>query len=355
MDVERNDREGLSIWLVPPGEGKVRRLRITMTSVLVGTLVLAMVAGGFLYVVGDYGRIQLSRLKNDLWLQMITRERDRLRGSNRQLAEELESLRAAHTHTLAFEKEARERLDSIAGIIKSSTPLALNFKKGGEVKVVAEAGPNASDKRLASKVSKGGVGGSEVECARGLSTDECIRAAEEASVRAQLSFDPKLLKRTAFTSTQGDLLGVLDEYVKLLTALPLSSPSNGEKTSGFGVRISPFHLGMRVHEGVDYSAPIGTPIYVTADGVIDTVNLNDTYGLHIDVRHGDKILTRYAHLSHASVRVGQKVTRGQIIGNVGSTGRSTGPHLHYEVRVDGIPKNPEAFNSLGEKLAKVAL
>lgn len=96
----------------------------------------------------------------------------------------------------------------------------------------------------------------------------------------------------------------------------------------------------RNHKGVDLAAPTGTPIYATADGIVGKAQWFSSYGLYIRIDHGAKLETRYAHMSKLAVAAGERVKKGDIIGYVGSTGRSTGPHLHYEVRVDGVAVNP---------------
>ncbi len=115
-------------------------------------------------------------------------------------------------------------------------------------------------------------------------------------------------------------------------------------TSGYGVRSDPFKGGAAMHAGIDLSGPVGTPIFATADGVVTTAGYNSGgYGNLVKIEHGRGIETRYGHLASMSVGAGQKVTRGQVIGRMGSTGRSTGSHLHYEVRIDGRAVNPIPF------------
>ena len=114
-------------------------------------------------------------------------------------------------------------------------------------------------------------------------------------------------------------------------------------SSGFGFRIDPFS-GRRVfHEGVDFMAEVGTPVVAAAGGVVVYSDRHPEYGNMIDVDHGNDFVTRYAHASKRLVKVGQVVVRGQKIAEVGSTGRSTGPHLHFEVRHRGLPQNPSRF------------
>ena len=111
-------------------------------------------------------------------------------------------------------------------------------------------------------------------------------------------------------------------------------------TSGFGMRNHPVLGGRRQHQGIDLAAPTGTPVYATADGVVGRADWYSSYGLYISVNHGASMETRYAHLSRLAVAAGDNVKKGDLIGYVGSTGRSTGPHLHYEVRVEGLAVNP---------------
>ena len=124
-------------------------------------------------------------------------------------------------------------------------------------------------------------------------------------------------------------------------SVPSRMPLEGASlTSGFGMRTHPVLGGRRAHAGIDLAAPTGTPVYATADGVVSRADWYSSYGLYISVEHGASMQTRYAHLSRLAVAAGDNVKKGDLIGYVGSTGRSTGPHLHYEVRVDGLAVNP---------------
>jgi len=132
---------------------------------------------------------------------------------------------------------------------------------------------------------------------------------------------------------------------RLLAALPAIQPVSNRDlrriSSYFGYRTDPFYKIKKFHEGVDFTAPVGTEIYATGDGVVTTVErLKVGYGNYIVIDHGFNYETLYAHLSKFNVRRGQKVKRGQVIGFIGNTGRSTAPHLHYEVRRNGVPVNP---------------
>lgn len=121
----------------------------------------------------------------------------------------------------------------------------------------------------------------------------------------------------------------------------LVMPVAGRVGSGYGNRVHPITGEHRLHAGVDIAAPEGTPIVAAADGVVTFAGRRGGYGLLVEVEHADGSTTRYAHQSRIAVSVGDRVTAGARLGDVGSTGMSTGPHLHFELRVDGSPVDPE--------------
>lgn len=124
-------------------------------------------------------------------------------------------------------------------------------------------------------------------------------------------------------------------------------------TSEFGMRMHPVTGRRAAHKGIDLAAPTGTPIYATGDGTVSRASWFSSYGLYVSIEHGGQIQTRYAHMSRLNVAEGQRVRKGDVIGFVGSTGRSTGPHLHYEVRVDGSAVNPVPYMN-GSQMADSA-
>jgi murein DD-endopeptidase MepM/ murein hydrolase activator NlpD len=126
--------------------------------------------------------------------------------------------------------------------------------------------------------------------------------------------------------------------------LPNSKPvSDGFIGSGFGWRSDPFTGQMTRHEGIDFAAPTGTPIHAAAGGVVLTAERHPEYGNVVEIDHGNQLMTRYAHASRIVVKAGDLIKRGQKIAEVGSTGRSTGPHLHFEVHSKGVAQNPSKF------------
>ncbi|MBD8894221.1 M23 family metallopeptidase [Roseibium litorale] len=134
--------------------------------------------------------------------------------------------------------------------------------------------------------------------------------------------------------------------------LPIARPLESEQiSSDFGPRLDPFLSRIAMHTGMDFKAPYGTRVYATAPGTVIKARYNGGYGKMVEIRHSNGLVTRYGHLSQFLVLEGDHVTTGDVIGNVGSTGRSTGPHLHYEVRVDDNAVDPEPFVRAGERLA----
>lgn len=144
-----------------------------------------------------------------------------------------------------------------------------------------------------------------------------------------------------------ELLQLVKDKEKLIAAIPAIQPVRNkdlkQMASGFGYRIDPVYKTRKMHTGMDFTADIGTDIYVTGKGRVEFVGYDGGYGKCVIVNHGFGYKTRYAHMSSFNCRQGQSVNRGDLIGFVGSTGKSTGPHLHYEVERNGIKINPIQF------------
>jgi len=137
-----------------------------------------------------------------------------------------------------------------------------------------------------------------------------------------------------------------------LVTVPLRKPVTGEieMSSPFGVRIDPFQHAAAMHTGIDFRGDYGEPIHATAAGTVSSAGWSGGYGKMVEVDHGNGLATRYGHLSEIDVAVGDKIRVGQVVGKLGSTGRSTGPHVHYETRVDGEAVNPQKFLDAGARL-----
>lgn len=157
------------------------------------------------------------------------------------------------------------------------------------------------------------------------------------------------------TDQRGDLLTVIEsrlfEQKIKKSMVPTQSPvRDAFMGSAFGWRIDPFTGRTALHTGIDFQADTGTPILSAAGGVVVTQEYHPAYGNMVEIDHGNDLVTRYAHASKVIVKKGDLIKRGQKLGEVGSTGRSTGPHLHFEVLVDGVPQNPQRFLAAGEKI-----
>jgi murein DD-endopeptidase MepM/ murein hydrolase activator NlpD len=161
-------------------------------------------------------------------------------------------------------------------------------------------------------------------------------------------FREKLSEVSKQVEGRTDMLGVLDtqlmEQAVKKKLLPSLMPVNARfNVSGFGQRVDPFTGQWAMHEGIDFLADTGSPIVAAAAGVVVFAGFHPQYGYVVDIDHGNDLVTRYAHTSKIFVKEGDVVQRGQKIAEVGSTGRSTGPHLHFEVRFKGVPQNPARF------------
>ena len=161
-------------------------------------------------------------------------------------------------------------------------------------------------------------------------------------------FNEKVALLSRQMESRTDMLGVLEaqlfeQAVKkkaMPTMLPVNSPYNA---SSFGNRIDPFTGQQAMHEGIDFITDVGTPVVAAAGGVVQFAGFHPQYGNMIDIDHGNDLVTRYAHLSKVLVQEGDMLQRGRRIAESGTTGRSTGPHLHFEVRFRGAPQNPTRF------------
>jgi lysostaphin len=161
-------------------------------------------------------------------------------------------------------------------------------------------------------------------------------------------FGEKLSSVSRNVESRNDMMGVLEAQLfeqavkkKMMpTMMPVKAPYNA---SAFGRRVDPFTGQWAMHEGIDFLADAGSPIAAAAAGVVVFAGLHPQYGYMVDIDHGNDLVTRYAHCSKLFVKEGDVVHRGHKLGEVGSTGRSTGPHLHFEVRYKGSAQNPAKF------------
>lgn len=264
-----------------------RRLLTTVASV-VGVLLLALLAISVDYLRTNVDRHELTRLRS---------ENHEQQKELRLLATRLEDLR------------------------KEMVVLAQNDAK---VRAMAQMTRSKSDIQI-------GVGGPPEE---GLGADLAGLQRQIDQMREAID-----LRR----ESQEELHGFLADQRSLFSSKPKGWPVHGWMTSSFGVRLSPFSGNRIMHEGIDIAARIGTPIHAPADGVVSEAEFTDGYGRLVVLDHGYGYKTYYGHNSKIFVKVGQKVRRGDLLAAVGNSGSSTGSHLHYEVRFNGLPVNPRKF------------
>jgi murein DD-endopeptidase MepM/ murein hydrolase activator NlpD len=195
--------------------------------------------------------------------------------------------------------------------------------------IVAETGLDPA--RLSLPHGEGGVGGPFIPAEAEAATPE---------------FDPALMRVARDVATA-------ERLKTLLTYVPLRMPLSGDPsvTSPFGYRADPFLGRLALHPGVDLAEAYGAEIHAAATGRVAHAGPAGGYGIMVEIDHGNGLATRYAHMSEALVEEGETIDKGAVLGRIGSTGRSTGPHLHYEVRVDGEPVDPERYLRAGASLA----
>ncbi|MDD2799568.1 MAG: M23 family metallopeptidase [Bacteroidales bacterium] len=178
--------------------------------------------------------------------------------------------------------------------------------------------------------------------------DELKGLSNEALIKSTALKMDVLAKQLYLQSKSFDdlihLLGTREERLLCTPAIqPILNKDLKQLSSGFGIRVDPIYGRAKMHSGMDFTARIGTPIYATGDGRVQSAGWDQGYGNAVLINHGFGYQTKYAHMSRIKSKTGQKVKRGEVIGYVGTTGKSTAPHLHYEVHVNGKPVNPALY------------
>ena len=224
----------------------------------------------------------------------------------------------------------RENLDAMAAKVGEMQAKLVQQESVGD-RVSGLAGVKPDELKPLSRSAGGGKGGPFVPITSA-SQEQLTMALQQLDQAADQSID-------VFTLIESRLL----ESRLLALTVPSTRPVDGPVGSGFGFRVDPIHGRAALHTGLDFPAESGTPIVAAAGGVVASVEWHSQYGHLVEVDHGNGLSTRYAHVSKALVKQGDIVRRGQAIAQVGSSGRSTGPHLHFEVLVAGVPQNPARF------------
>lgn len=316
----------MQIIVVSSRFSKAISLNVSLTQALVGAgaamLLLLLLSGSLSYVALRHAaELNISFLKDvvaGVQADESRKTQDMVRDNLKAIASKVGQLQAQllHLDTLG------NRLSSVVGI------------KPSEIKQ-SEVGEAAIRQRSTEAASGPGGKGGPLIGAR-----DYRMSAEELGYEVD-----RLMKRAEF---QADYMSVVESSLmdarvahnRLPTVLPVNALWNA---SAYGWRTDPFTQQRAMHEGVDFSAQVGTPVVAAANGVVISAERHPEYGNLIEIDHGNDYTSRYAHASVLRVKVGQLVKRGQHIADVGTTGRSTGPHLHFEVRYKGASVNPARF------------
>jgi murein DD-endopeptidase MepM/ murein hydrolase activator NlpD len=295
----------LTFLYLPAGSHEPRTFRVSRNAVLALAATVMVSLGISGWVVLHYS----SRLKDAYTMESLQTQNDELRGELDALGGEVETLRRQVAQNFDFQKKAR---------------ILANMDE------------------LDEDVAQVGVGGTGFASTQLLTSVGPAERARLASARRDIE---KLLRQARLQKADYEsILGELETANEKSRNTPSLRPVNvGFVSSRFGWRMDPMSGRRTMHRGVDFSARLGTPVYSTADGVVTFSGVWHTYGNVVEISHGGGFVTRFAHLQRRLVHKGQRVTRGDVIGRVGSTGRSTFSHLHYEIEQDGERVDPMRF------------
>jgi len=248
---------------------------------------------------------------------------------NRHLERKTES----QIYEIALQRKQIQSFAKEVNALKSKIVALNDFEK--RIRIIAGIAPSDKQKGIF------GVGGSTPEDlnAKIPLTEKHNTLVREMNDQVEQLDLASVVQEESFESLMKHLI----DQGNLLAHTPAIRPARGMVTSKFGNRVSPFTGQSEFHEGLDIANSHGTPVVAAADGVVTFADVKSAWGNMIMVSHGHGMVSCYAHLSRFLKKTGDKVKRGEIIGEIGATGRTTGPHLHYEVRLNGTPVNPEKY------------
>ncbi|MGE5572504.1 MAG: peptidoglycan DD-metalloendopeptidase family protein [Bacteroidota bacterium] len=324
----RRRRSTLTIMAIPTADGSIRSISIPLLLVYMGSAVAVAVVAflvlSYFGMTATVARFYHQQVVKDAHIDKLAKENADLQRINASNKKQLEDFAQ---RTAELEKELA-RLDAmskeIMGIIKGkkvSVTGSTSVASRGDYQRGTAPGEERGEEDAPSLSGDDGT----------LALETRSRLDELARTTAGVAGDLSSLKRSAVS------------YRDKLDHTPQGWPARGRVTSSFGRRRHPLTGRMQGHDGIDIAAPTGTPITATADGIVRLSGTQAGYGRLVIIDHGYGFQTVYAHNSRNVVRSGQRVKRGQVIAYVGSTGTSTGPHVHYEVRVSGRPANPRNY------------
>ena len=329
------DKQKITFFIVTNSTGQTRKIVLSKTWVKAGSFISAIVLVAFIAGFIDYVGLLVQSIENK-----------RLKAENTQLSKQFQVVEGklnALENSLERVKTFYTKLKLITNVDGEGRetqlavgPMPKPGQDTGEEEIPMDQRPSIaelenSDSEFSEK--------KPVNENRGELTVEDNRDYATLAIRIDSAVKETQLKEQSVL----DLWETLSERQSLLNATPSIRPAKGWLTSRFGYRISPFTGRPAMHNGLDVAAAPGSPVYAPADGVISFAGFDESYGKLVSIDHGYGVMTRFAHNSQIYVQVGQRVTRWDVIAAVGNTGRSTGPHLHYEVRVNNVPVDPINF------------
>lgn len=312
-----------TLLLIPEKTSKVRRI------VMPGWLFKGSLVG--LFFVGVLGVMMLL----DYWFVMgQIGENKQLKIENRRLRQQVQIFR----NKITTIENTMDRIETFSTRLRIITDIQDrdNLVKDLNREELPDANTNVAKPRTPADEDQAAVSSEAVY--RENDPENAILTKQQSELEAKLAE----LNGESLLVEQNlqDLYELLIDKKTFLAALPTVRPSSGYMTSGFGIRKSPYGRGDKMHEGLDIANYHGTKIVASANGVVRFAGRKAGYGRTVIIDHGYGLETWYGHNSAVTVEKGQKVRKGDLIAKMGSTGRSTGPHLHYEVRVHGIPVDP---------------
>lgn len=329
------EKKKVTLFIVSNQTGKTRKIMLSAAWLKAASFISAVVIIIFAAGLVDYFGLLLQAMENK-----------RLRAENAQLIKQfqiVESKVSALENSLERVKTFTTKLKLITNIDAEDriTKLTMGAKpsSGQAVEEYEPMDQRSSSEELSEQ--------DEIFAQRKGMNEQTGEIANETTSKDYASLVVRIDKAVQETQLKEqsviDLWESLSERQSLMNSTPNIKPAKGWITSRFGYRVSPFSGKTILHAGLDIAAAPGSPVHAPADGVVVFASYDESYGKLITIDYGYGVITRFGHLSQIYVQAGQRVSKWDVVGAVGNTGRSTGPHLHYEVRINGTPVDPVNF------------
>lgn len=310
-----------SVMIIPNGGGSVKQVRIQALCVFAALFLV--ISAGLFFIVSSFvlfkTNFTMVQINTDISEKVSTQQKtlEELEQINAQLQKDNEKLKSSSVLSTEYFNRRVDEVNTLKSQV--DTLLALfNKQNHADIRITTSRGSSR------------------------MRTDTIIPAITQASSLEDLEkMDTITLQIQKDIITYSKLVAQVEKKIEAIECKPELWPAKGNITSRFGFRNDPFNRGIKPHDGIDIDNETGTPIQAAGAGVVISSGYTDDYGNMVVISHGFGYQTVYAHLARRDVQAGRKVTKGQAIGTMGSTGRSTGSHLHFEVRFNGALVNPE--------------